>query len=95
MAAQPPVTLEEFLSLDETKPYSEFANGGVYQKTGGDWSHSAVQTFLMVALFGFQQRTQLGEALPELLCIFGPASRERAYGPDLVFVSQDKLSHDV
>ena len=67
MAAQPPVTLEEFLSLDETKPYSEFANGGVYQKTGGDWSHSAVQTFLMVALFGFQQRTQLGEALPELL----------------------------
>jgi len=95
MAAKPNVTLDEFLVMEETKPYSEFANGVVFQKSGGDWPHAAVQVFFISALFEFQQRANLGQALPELLCIFGRQGNERAYVPDIVYVAKERMTTDL
>lgn len=76
MAAEPKVTLEDFLHMEETKPYSEFANGAVFQKAGADWPHAAIQSFLITALFEFQQRTHLGQTLPS--CCASLDIRERS-----------------
>ena len=86
------VTLDEFLRMQETKPYSEFGNGVVFQKAGGDWPHSAIQTFLMVVLFQFLASTGIGRVFPELRCIFGPPGRERAYVPDIVVIAKEHLT---
>src|SRR3989442_15476686 len=60
MATSPKVTLEQFLAMGETKPYSEYACGEVIQKPYGDVSHSAIQVFVTAALARFLDRTGIG-----------------------------------
>lgn len=85
------LTLEHFLYLEETEPASEYACGEASQKPMPDVPHAAIQGFLMVVLYPFLAQTRLGRAFPELRCIFGPAGRERAYVPDLVYVAKAHL----
>jgi Uma2 family endonuclease len=81
------LTLEEFASLPESEPSSEYACGEVYQKPMPDGPHSALQMFLGAVLYSFLVKARLGRVLPELRCIFGPPGRERSYVPDLAYVS--------
>jgi Uma2 family endonuclease len=83
--------LDQFLTLPETKPASEYACGGVTQKPMPTRAHARLQTYLVTVLFPFLARTRLGEVFTEWRCIFGPAGRERAYVPDLVVVSPERL----
>jgi Uma2 family endonuclease len=85
------MTLEEFLKLPETEPYSEFVNGEVVQKTGGSLTHSLWQMLLSIAFGGYlgEHPTALGG--PDLTCIFGPGGREYALIPDFALVSMQRL----
>jgi Uma2 family endonuclease len=85
------LTLEQFLAIEETKPYSEYARGEVYQKPMPDGPHSAIQLFLGVLLYPFLAGTGLGRVFTELRCVFGPPGLERAYVPDVAYVSVAKL----
>jgi Uma2 family endonuclease len=85
------MTLEQFLTLSETEPVSEFASGAISPKPMADGPHAAIQAFLAVVLFPYVMRTQLGRAFIELRCIFGPPGRQRSYVPDLTYVDQGKL----
>jgi Uma2 family endonuclease len=44
------ITLEEFLKLPETKPYSEYINGQVIQKPMPQGKHSKLQSELITAI---------------------------------------------
>ena len=45
---KPKLTLEDFLSLPETKPYSEYVDGKVEQKPMPQGEHNVIQTFLSI-----------------------------------------------
>ena len=94
MAAASKVTLQEFLTMAETEPYSEYACGEVVQKPMPDRSHAAIQLFLAMVLGQFPERVQIGQAFTEFRCIFGPPGSVRAYVPDLSYVSSERLGED-
>jgi Uma2 family endonuclease len=85
------VTLEQFLSMDETEPASELACGEVMQKPMPNVAHSAIQFFLAAVLFPFLARGGIGRGFTELRCIFGPPGQERTYVPDLCYVARERL----
>lgn len=91
MAVKSKVTLDEFLHMEDEKPALEYACGEAFQKPMPTYTHSRIQTFLAAVLFQFLAHSLLGEALTEFRCIFGPTGRQRAYVPDLVYVSKDRL----
>jgi Uma2 family endonuclease len=88
----PALTLEQFLCLEETEPASEFVCGNVYRKPMADVRHASLQAYFAYVLHSYLADKDIGRGLMELLCIFGPAGRERAYVPDLVYVSNERLS---
>jgi Uma2 family endonuclease len=80
------LTLEAFLRMPETKPAREYEDGEVTKKTMPSTWHSIVQQLLAV-VFGFYLRERpIGQAGPELRCIFGPPGRVRGYVPDYVVI---------
>ena len=91
MAVTSGLTMEQFLQMEETKPYSEFVCGEAIQKPMPTADHSAIQIFLGSLLLGFCRESGLGRAYTEFRCIFGPPGRERAFVPDLSFVTKDRL----
>src|SRR5437762_2667314 len=95
MAATARATIEQFLSMDETEPASEYACGEVMQKPMPNRPHSAIQFFLAAMLFPFLERTRIGQAFTELRCIFGSPGGLRTYVPDLVYVSREQLTDDL
>ena len=90
MTATTKPTLDEFLSLEETKPYREYVCGEVTQKPMPNWDHSAIQAFLAAILFPFLAQAGSGRVLTEFRCIFGG----RAYVPDLSYVAKERLTGD-
>jgi Uma2 family endonuclease len=91
MVAGAPVSLGEFLALPETEPASEYLCGEVVQKPMLDLPHSLVQSFLLTALSAFVRRARPGVCGAELRCVFGPPGQERAYLPDVCFISWSRL----
>ena len=91
MTATTKLTLEQFLALPDTEPASEYVCGEVLQKPMPGLAHSLLQGFLLVVLRQFLSQTGLGQAGPELRCIFGPPGQERAFVPDIAFVSRQRL----
>ncbi len=92
MATASSVTLDDFLHMEDAKPALEYACGEVIQKPMPGWSHAAIQSFLQALLFQFLARAGLGRAVTEFRCIFGPAGRERAVVPDVVYVAKERLT---
>jgi Uma2 family endonuclease len=86
------LTLEQFLAREETEPASEYACGEVVQKPMPSQAHAYLQLFLGALLRQFLRTTKLGRAGTEWRCIFGPSGRERAFVPDLVYVSYERLA---
>jgi Uma2 family endonuclease len=92
MATKTRITLDEFLAMEDEKPALEYACGEVFQKPMPTRFHSIFQRYFIVLLDGFLQRTKLGEVLPEFRIIFGPPGRQRAYVPDLSYVSNERIT---
>jgi Uma2 family endonuclease len=67
-------TLEEFLSLPETKPASEYIDGQILQKTMPQGEHSVLQTELAPAINTVLKPQCNARAFSELRCTFGGRS---------------------
>lgn len=85
------LTLEEFLTLPETKPASELIDGEVVQKSMPAWAHSIIERLLGFVFTVYLRDHPIGDAGPELRRIFGPPGGERPYVPDFVFVTADRI----
>lgn len=86
------VTLERFLERPDTKPASEYYGPGeVYRKPMPDHPHSRLQLFVAMLLWQYLQAHPLGSVGPEWRCIFGPPGQERAWVPDVVYVSYERM----
>jgi Uma2 family endonuclease len=90
MATKTTLTLDEFLKLSETKPASEFVCGEVIQKPMPNEDHSIIQFFLSKILGLFLDVANLGTAGSEWRFVFGPSGRERAFVPDLAYISRER-----
>ena len=74
-----PLTLENFLTLPETEPASEYFNGIITQKPMPQGEHSAIQTELSAAINLQLKSAKVARAFTELRCTFG----ERSIIPDV------------
>jgi Uma2 family endonuclease len=91
MAALPNLTLEQFLALPDTEPASEYACGEVTQKPMPTNAHGILQPYIWLIIYQFLNRTKIGRVRTEWRCIFGPARRKRAFVPDVVYVSFERM----
>ena len=69
-----PLTLEEFLKREETKPASEFINNQIIQKPMPQGEHSLLQGELSERVNQVAKERKIALALPELRCTFGNQS---------------------
>ncbi len=83
-------TLEDFLRLPDTKPYSEYIDGEIVQKVPPDIGHGRLQLRLGRWMEDEALAGGLGAVVPELRCIL-PG---RVYVPDLAFVRADRVPRD-
>jgi Uma2 family endonuclease len=81
-------SLEEFLTLPETKPASEFVDGKITQKPMPQGQHSAIQGELVTVLNAFTKPNRIAWAFPELRCTFG----NRSTVPDVVVFTWERLA---
>jgi Uma2 family endonuclease len=90
MAAEPRLTLEDFLALPETKGL-EYVCGEIWEKERGSRGHSMVQQLLALVVGLFLHDHPIGEAGPEWRCVFGPPERRRGWLPDYAFIANERL----
>jgi len=84
------ITLEEFLKLPETKPYSEYINGQVIQKPIPQGKHSKLQGELITAINAVAKPQKIALAFPELRCTFGG----RSIVPDVTLFAWERIPVD-
>ena len=65
---KPQLTLEEFLAQPETKPYLEYIDGKVEQKSMPQGEHSIIQTLLSSQINEVGKSHKIALALTELRC---------------------------
>jgi Uma2 family endonuclease len=85
------LTLEDFLSLPETKPGSEYLAGEVVQKSMPTTDHAIIQRLLSFVFGLFLRAHPIAEGGPEWRCIFGPAGQEWGRLPDFALVLRERL----
>ncbi len=68
------ITLEDFLKLPETKPYSEFIDGEIHQKPMPQGEHSRIQSKLVTVINQITESAKVACAFSELRCTFGGIS---------------------
>lgn len=81
------LSLEEFLKLPETKPYSEYIDGQIYQKPMPQGEHSTLQSFLVTSINEIGQPQKLAYAFPELRCTFAG----RSLVPDIAIFEWSRI----
>lgn len=84
------ITLDEFLKLPETKPYSEYINGQIIQKPMPQGKHSKLQSELIIAINALTKPRQIALAFPELRCTFGG----RSIVPDVTLFAWSRIPVD-
>ncbi len=89
MATVETLTLDQFLTLEDTEPASEYVCGEAIQKPMPNESHGAIQLGLGAMILLILGRVHLGRVRSEWRCIFGPPDGERALVPDLVYASDE------
>ncbi len=94
MAISAKLTLDQFLALPETEPASEYACDEVIQKPMPTRVHGIIQGLIAMFVAQFLLKNPMGEAGPEIRCIFGPPGQERTYVPDFVFIAAEQLPDD-
>jgi Uma2 family endonuclease len=82
-----PKTLEEFLTLPETKPASEYIDGKIVQKPMPKGRHSILQTELGAAININLRGKGIATAFTELRCTFG----ERSVVPDIAVFENSRI----
>lgn len=87
---QPPLTLEAFLKLPETKPASEYIEGHLIQKPMPQGKHSRIQGELVPAINQAVKSQKVAWAFPELRCTFG----NRSTVPDIAVVRWERIPID-
>src|SRR3712207_6829869 len=83
-------TLDDVLARSETKLFSQYACGGVHQKSMPDDDHRALQPFLWLLIRQFLSASPMGVVRTECRCVFGPAGRERVFLPDVTFATHER-----
>ncbi|MFN5925097.1 MAG: Uma2 family endonuclease [Pseudanabaena sp.] len=68
------LSIEEFLTLPETKPASEYIDGQIYQKPMPQGQHSTFQAEIVTSINLIGKPQKLAFAFPELRCNFGDIS---------------------
>ena len=68
------LTLEEFLTMPETLPTSEFINGEIVHKPMPQGEHSRLQGKLCAVINQVTEDQKIAYAFPELRCTFGGES---------------------
>ena len=84
------LTLEEFLTLPETKPASEYIDSKIIQKPMPQGKHSIIQEELISAINAIVKRQKIARAFPELRCTFGG----RSTIPDITVFTCDRIPVD-
>lgn len=84
------ITLEEFLTLPETKPPSEYVDGKIIQKPMPKGKHSTIQTELSTAINFALKPQKTARAFSELRCTFG----ERSTVPDISVFTWERIPRD-
>jgi Uma2 family endonuclease len=87
---KPKITLEEFLQLPETKPYSEYIDGQVELKPMPQGQHSTLQIRLGTMINEFVLPKKIAHAFTELRCNFAT----RSLVPDISVFAWDRLPKD-
>ena len=92
MVATPtkPLTLEQFLTLPETKPASEYIVGNIVQKPMPQGKHSLLQLELIFLINSILRKAGIAIAFPELRCTFGG----RSIVPDVVVLENENIPTD-
>jgi Uma2 family endonuclease len=85
-----PLCLEEFLTLPETKPASEFFDGQITQKPMPQGKHSTIQCDLGTTINGALKPGKTARAYPELRCTFGG----RSIVPDIAIFTWERIPRD-
>jgi Uma2 family endonuclease len=85
-----PISLEEFLTLPETKPYSEYINGKIEQKPMPQGQHSTLEIRLGTKINEIVLPNKLAHAFTELRCTFGG----RSLVPDISIFSWQRIPKD-
>jgi Uma2 family endonuclease len=81
------LTIEEFLSLPETEPASEYIDEQIIQKPMPQGEHSAIQTELASAINAVLKPQRTARAFSELRCTFG----ERSTVPDISVFTWERI----
>jgi Uma2 family endonuclease len=94
-----PLRLEEFLTLPETKPASEFFDGQITQKPMPQGKHSTIQCDLGTTINGALKPGKIARAYPELRCTYPSGSRDSVYGgrsivPDIAIFTWERIPRD-
>jgi len=84
------LTLDEFLSLPETKPASEYIDGEIIPKPMPKARHSRLQGKIINAINEVTEAQQIAYAFPELRCTFGG----RSIIPDISVFRWDNIALD-
>ncbi len=94
-----PLTLDEFLTLPETKPASEFINGQIIQKPMPQGKHSTLQLDLGAGVNLALKPQRIARAYTELRCTYPAGSRNSVYGdrsivPDVSVFTWERIPRD-
>ena len=81
------LTLEEFLKLPETKPYSEYYNGEITQKSMPQGEHSIIQTRLVTAINEVVLAKKIAYGFTELRCTLAG----RSIVPDITVFEWERI----
>ncbi|MEB3886345.1 Uma2 family endonuclease [Lyngbya sp. CCY1209] len=81
------VSLEDFLKLPETKPYSEYLDGEIAQKPMPQGEHSIIQTYLSARINDIGKANKGALAFTELRCTFGG----RSLVPDISVFAWERI----
>jgi len=84
------ISLDEFLSLPETKPVQEYINGEIICKPMPKGKHSRLQLKLCNTINQAAESSKVAYALPELRCSFG----NRSIVPDIAVFKWSRIAFD-
>lgn len=84
------ISLEEFLSLPETKPVQEYINGEIISKPMPKGKHSRIQLKLCNSINEVVEYERVAYALPGLRCSFD----ERSIVPDVAVFKWSRIPFD-
>jgi Uma2 family endonuclease len=83
----PPISLEQFLQLPETKPAKEYFDQEITEKPMPQGKHSIIQAELVTSINTVIKPAKIGVAFPELRCTFA----DRSIVPDIAVFTWSKI----